>query len=277
MLSSPDLSLRRRLSFDLIHGLPLAFTQVWQRLGPNELLAYNIDIQFQDAATFFGVNPLPQPAVADEVLTRLNADDMTNDSNYKFVRYMDLAMDPVPAEESAVDDFAVCLLTLLGYVPRSRMTRTRADIPLTICGEQCHAKTDVCVVDGDDILLLVQEDKRHKERKDPEPQLIAAAIAAFQANNTRYTRVLGQGAIDAKVMPGITLVGSSPTFYKTPVTKELAQAVALGQFPATPTVVYAHLPAVPRPACRLSEGMKPLDNRKHILACYEAFRQFMNW
>jgi hypothetical protein len=91
--------------------------------GPNELLAYNIDIQFQDAATFFGVIPLPQPAVAAEVLTKLNADDTTNDSNYKFVRYMDLAMDPVPAEEFAVDDFAVCLPTLLGYVPRTRTSR----------------------------------------------------------------------------------------------------------------------------------------------------------
>jgi hypothetical protein len=80
---------------------------------------------------------------------------MTSDSNYKFVRSMDLAMDPVPAEESAVDNFAVCLLTLLGYVPRTRMTRTRADIPLTICGEQCHAKTDVCVVDEEDILAIL--------------------------------------------------------------------------------------------------------------------------
>ncbi|KAF8466813.1 hypothetical protein DFH94DRAFT_780270 [Russula ochroleuca] len=242
--------------------------------GPNELLAYNIDIQFQDAATFFDVNPLPQPAVPSEVLTRLDADDMTNDLNYRFVRYMDLAMDPVLAEESAVDDFAVSLLTMLGYAPRPRMTRTRVDIPITICGVQCHAKTDVCVVDGHDILLLVQEDK---ERKDPEPQLIAEAIAAFQANNTRRTRVLGQDAIDVKVMPGITLVGSLPTFYKISVAKELAQAVALGHFPATPTIVYAHLPAVPRPARRLSEGMKPLDNRRHILTCYEAFRQFVNW
>jgi hypothetical protein len=180
------------------------------------------------------------------------ADDITNDSNYKFVRYMDLAVDPVPAEEFAVDDFAVCLLTLLGYVPRTRMTRTRADMPLTICGKQCHAKTDVCVVDEDDILLLVQQDKRHKERKDPEPHLIAEVIAAFQANNTRRTRVLDQDAIDAKVMPGITSVGSSPTFYKIPVTKDLAQAVALGRFPATPTAMYAHLPAVPRLARRLS-------------------------
>jgi hypothetical protein len=244
--------------------------------GPNELLAYNIDIQFQDAATFFAVNPLPQPAVADEVLTRLDADDMTTDSNYKLVRYMDLAMNPVPAEDPAVVDFAVCLLTLLGYAPRTRMTRARADIPLTNCGQQCHAKTDVCIVDEDDI-LLVQEDKRHKERKDPEPQLIAEAIAAFQANNTRRARVLDEEVIDAKVMPGITLVGSSPTFYKIPVTKQLSQAVALGHFPATQTIVYAHLPAVPRPACRLSEGMKPLDNRRHILACCEAFRQFVNW
>ena len=202
---------------------------------------------------------------------------MINDLNYNFVRYMVLAMDAVPTEESAVDDFAVHLLTLLGYVPRTRMTRTRVDIPLAICGGQCHAKTGVCIVDEDDILLLVQEDKRHEERKDPEPQLIAEAIAAFQANNTRRTRVLGQDAIDAKVMPGITMLGSSPAFYKIPVTKELAHAVALGQFPATPNVVYAHLPAVPRPARRLSEGMKPLDNRRHILACYEAFRQFVNW
>ena len=67
------------------------------------------------------------------------------------------------------------------------------------------------------------------------------------------------------MMPGMTLVGSSPTFYKIPVTKELAQAVAQGQFPATPTVVYVHLPAMPRPARRLSEGMKPLDNRRHTI------------
>ena len=78
-----------------------------------------------------------------------------------------------------MDDFAVYLLTMLGYVPRARMARTRADIPLTICGQQCHAKTDVCVVDHNDILLLVQEDKR----KDPEPQLIAEAIAAFQTQD----------------------------------------------------------------------------------------------
>jgi len=244
--------------------------------GPSELHAYNIVVEFQNAATFFGLNPLPQPAVAAEVLNNISADDMVNDANYKLLRYMDLAMDPVPAEESAVDDFAVHLLSLLGYVPRTRMLRTRADIPLVVCGEQSHAKTDVCIVDSDDILLLIQEDKRHKEPKDPEPQLIAEAIAAFQTNNTRRTRVLGQDPIAHKVMPGITLKGTSPIFYKIPVTTELAQSVALGIYPATPTIIHAHLPQVARPARRLSEGMKPLDNRASILACYEAFKNFVN-
>ncbi|KZP02904.1 hypothetical protein FIBSPDRAFT_808267 [Athelia psychrophila] len=241
-----------------------------------ELVAYNITVQLQDATTFFGVNPLPQPTVAQEVLTTRDADDMAHGDNYRLLRYMDLAMNPIPDEESAVVDFAVRLLEVLGYASRTRLTRTRADILLTICGPQCHTKTDVCIVDEDDFLLVVQEDKRHMELKDPEPQLIAEAIAAFQTNNTGRTWVLGQDPMMTKVIPGITLVGSSPTFYKIPVTTELAQAVALGEYPATPTIVYAHLPDVPRPARRLSEGMKPLDSRRQIIACYEAFKQFVN-
>ncbi|KAI9566270.1 hypothetical protein HD554DRAFT_1212455 [Boletus coccyginus] len=56
-----------------------------------ELHAYNIVVEFQDAATLFGVNPLPQPAVAAELLNNVAADDMANDANYKLIRYMDFA------------------------------------------------------------------------------------------------------------------------------------------------------------------------------------------
>lgn len=160
--------------------------------------------------------------------TRLNADDMANDENY---HYMDLAMEPVPAEELAVNDFAVCLLTMLGYVPRSRMARTRADIPLIICGEPWHAKTDVCIVDENDILFLVQEDKGHKERKDPEPQLIAAAIADQQHQTNACSR---SGWYQYKVM-----VGHLGRFFASDVlqdSEELARAVERGRFPATPTI-----------------------------------------
>jgi hypothetical protein len=240
-----------------------------------DLCAYNIIVELQDAATFFGVNPLPPPVVGRELLTNDAAEDMGNEADYKLLRYMKLAMDATPAEESAVDNFAVHLLTLLGYVPRTKMARTHTDIPILICGQEYQAKTDVCIVDSDDLLLLVQEDKQHKESKDPEPQLIAEAIAAFQSNNYRRACILGQDPIVHKVVPGITLTGTSPIFYKIPITTQLAECVALGVFRATPTVVHAHLPAVARPARRLSEGMKPLDNRAVILSCYEAFKKFV--
>ena len=242
-----------------------------------ELHAYNIVVQWQDAATFFGVKPLPQPAVAGELLKNVAADDMVNGANHKLLCYMDLATHPVPEEESAVVDFAVHLLTLLDYVPRPRMVRTRADILFNICGLDRYAKTDVCIVDSDsdDILLLIQEDK-HKKPKDPEPQLIAGAIAAFQRKNYRRRQCPGQDPIVHKVMPGITLMGTTPIFYKIPVTTQLAQSVELGIYPAAPTVVHAHLPALARPTYCLDEGMEPLDNRATILACYEAFKRFVN-
>ena len=181
---------------------------------------------------------------------------------------MKLAMDPVAPEESAVIDFAVQLLTVLGYLPRTRMVRKRTKIPFQFCKELRHTKIGVCIEDSDNFLLLIQVDKRHKESKDPQPQLIAEAIAA--------SRILGHGSIGAKVIPGIILVGSSPTFFKIPVTSELAQAVESGEYPIAPTIVHAHLPDLPRPAQRLNEGMKPLDNRRHILSCYEAFKRFVN-
>lgn len=244
--------------------------------GRSELRAFNIVVEYQDAPAFFGIDPLPQPPVAAELLNNVEAEDMADERNYTLLRYMDLAMNPVPAQESAVDDFAIELLKTLGYARRPRVVRSRVDIPLFICGEQHHAKTDVCIVDTDEILLLIQEDKRHLEEKDPEPQLIVEAIAAFQANNDKRTRILGQDAIAHKTVPGITMTGTSPVFYKIPVTIELADSVLMGQYPPIRTVVHAHLPPVPRPARRLSEGMRPLDNRATILTCYEAFKQFVN-
>jgi len=200
---------------------------------------------------------------------------MIDDSCFRVVKYMDLAMDPVPGEESAVDDFAMELLKAAGYDSRDRFLRSRKDIPFFICGTWSHAKTDVCLMDDSEIILLVQEDKRHLERGDPRPQLIAEAIAATQTNNTIRETVLNLAPLEYKLMAGITMTGTCPTFFKIPVTSELMEAVRLGQYPPTPTVVAMHIPEVPRPAHRLSEGMRPLDNRRKILACFEAFKQFV--
>ena len=244
---------------------------------PNDLLAYNIRVEYQDSATFFGVPVLPQPQVDNEVLTAQDAAATQYDDPYALLRTMDLAMAVPPGEESAVDDFAVQLFRVLGYTGRAvgRVARTRKDLPFWVCGQERHAKTDVCIMDASDILLLVQEDKRHLDGSDPEPQLIAEAIAAFYHNNNIRTRALGVPVLPSKVIPGITMKGTMPTFYKIRVTTELVLAVQLGEYPAQEIVVYAHLPPVPRPARRYSEGMKPLDNRRIILSCYEAFKQFL--
>ncbi|KAK2463783.1 hypothetical protein APHAL10511_004181 [Amanita phalloides] len=242
----------------------------------NELNAYNITVVHQDAVTFFETPVMPQPTVAPEVLTALDPDNVIDDDAYELLSHMDLAMSLAPAEESAVDDFAVLLLRALGYTRRGRHFRTRKDIPLVICGEKRHAKTDVCIIDDHGILLLVQEDKRHMENDDPEAQLIAEAIAAFAANNEVRRNVLDQPPLPSKVMAGITLKGTMPIFYKILVTTELVILVGGGAYPSTPTIVHAHVPNLPRPNRRWSEGMKPLDNRQIVLSCFEAFKRFVN-
>jgi hypothetical protein len=156
-----------------------------------------------------------------------------------------------------------------------RVARTRKDLPFWVCGEERYAKTDVCIMDDQNILLLAQEDKRHLEGTDPEPQLVAEGIAAFYNNNNTRVRSLMLEPLLSKVIPGITMQGTMPTFYKIPVTADLVRAVQLGEYPAQETTVYAHLPVVPRPARRYNEGMKPLDNRRVVMACYEAFKQFL--
>ncbi|KAJ3559874.1 hypothetical protein NP233_g11154 [Leucocoprinus birnbaumii] len=197
---------------------------------PNDLLAYNIRVEYQDSRTFFGIANLPQPLVDNEVLIAPDAAATQHDDPYILLRTMDLAMAVPPGEESAVDDFSVQLFKVLG-----------------------HTKTDVCIMDASDILLLVQEDKRHLDGSDPEPQLIAEAIAAFYNNNNTRVRALGLPTLQNKIFPGITMKGTMPTFYKIPITAELVRAVQLGEYPVQETVVYAHLPPVPRPARRYNE------------------------
>lgn len=152
----------------------------------NDLESYNIQLQQQDALTFFGVQQLPEPSVDPELLSNVSADAMQQDHHAELINLLDLAMVPSYGE-SAVNDFTVELFRILGYVRRDRVARTRKDLHLLICGEYRHAKTDVCLIDHsqNDIILLVQEDKRIEDREptDAQAQLVAEAIAAFAENN----------------------------------------------------------------------------------------------
>ena len=73
-------------------------------------------------------------------------------------------------------------------------------------------------------------------------------------------------------MPGIIMVGTSPAFFKIPITQTLSDHIAHGTYPPAETqVTYCYSP-VPHPAYWCSEGMKPLNNRCEIIKCYEAFK-----
>jgi hypothetical protein len=134
----------------------------------NDLRAYNIQIRCEDVATFFGDPNLRLPEVDEEILTTLEAEDMSSTPNTRLIRLLDRAMIPAPdREESAVRDFAVQLFDILGYKGGNIIPRTRRSIPYLICGEWRVIMADICLIDcfqDDDIMLVVQEDKRfHSE------------------------------------------------------------------------------------------------------------------
>ncbi|KAJ7832188.1 hypothetical protein B0H13DRAFT_2679186 [Mycena leptocephala] len=56
---------------------------------------------------------------------------------------------------------------------------------------------------------------------DPEPQVIAEAVAAFQRNDFTRERELHLRALDRMIIPAITMYGTCPTFYKITVTASL--------------------------------------------------------
>jgi len=69
------------------------------------------------------------------------------------------------------------------------------------------------------------------------------------------------------------MAGTSPSFFKIPVTETLSSHIYAGTYPPCETCVsYCYNPV---PARRRYEGMKPLDNRLEILKCYEAFKVFV--
>ena len=192
-----------------------------------------------------------------------------------FFDFMESAMTTGTAEESAVDDFAAHLLKILDYDEPGNIVRQQMDIHLFMSGSKVHAKADVCVISQNpNSIRLVQEDKRHRAEVNPEAQLIAEAIASFQSNNRQLSR-LGQPILIQRTVPGIVLIGTTPTFYKIGVTTALIDAIETASYPSDESIVHKLIPPVPRPELLRSGGMKPLDNRAFLLGCFEAFKKFI--
>jgi hypothetical protein len=241
----------------------------------NELRAYNITVVPQNKELFFGTIDFPDPAEPSLAgfITAETWQDASDKNTRQLLQYLDLAMNPKIGQEAAVDNLVAELLRGLDYDDENRIVFIRHAIPFLICGENLVTQTDVCIIDDkNQILLLLQEDKRSTSMKDPEPQVIAEAIAAFALNNRKRERGLHLPLRNSIMYPCLTMVGTLPIFYKITVTAALSQAVQSGCFPEVGTRVLRYIPALPR---RNSEGMRPLPNRLDILRCLEAFKRFL--
>ena len=247
----------------------------------NELIAYNINVVSQTPAQFFGNVGVVSLAELDPSIITGSTDEPANlsDGTLNYLTYLDLAVGA--SQESLIDEFSRETLNLLGYAERGLALYTRFNIPLTICGANKSAQTDVCLINGRTMILLVlQEDKTENSLTDPEPQVIAEAIAAYQYNNYKRGR-LGLAPLDDMVLPCITMVGTQPTFYLVPVNRALSNAVTTGQYPPLPTEVRKCVtaPLDPPPdvpshnrSASLSLGMKKPEFRRVALERFKTFR-----
>ena len=125
----------------------------------NELHAFNIWVASVGTTQFFGHTVLPPAAISPTILNnaQMPPGPISKDDRLFFDYLMDA--ERALSEESAVDDFAAHILRTLDYDNQDRRIRTRKEIPFIMSGCRVDAKTDVCVMDHADYLLLVQEDK----------------------------------------------------------------------------------------------------------------------
>lgn len=167
--------------------------------GQNDLLAYNITIQCQNASS-------TDPTIAANF----------SRATYRFLAYLEQASRTNAGQDAPLVDLARSALQVTGFDELCTILRTRYDIPFTICGDGSRTvRTDVCPAFNSMILLVVQGDQTILNPFDPEPQVIVEAIATFQYNN-RNRVDFGLPALDMMTIPCITMVGTRPMFYKVP-------------------------------------------------------------
>jgi hypothetical protein len=105
--------------------------------------------------------------------------------------------------------------------------------------------------------------QRRRSLADPEPQVIAEAIAAFHMINDGRN-ALGIEPLNIKYIAAITMKGVAPIFYRIPVTIALVQAISLLAYPVAQTIAFKYTPPVLLPNEYRVEGMYPLANRRLI-------------
>jgi hypothetical protein len=237
----------------------------------DDLFVYKIKVIHQDLQTFFGVTDLPLPDVEGDALTAQDPITANSHSTRDMLFHMDSLTVPGVDRKSGIFNFATQLLHVVRYATMAPMRNTAwcPKLHHMTTPSPWHPQLDVCLVDKSMNNLLVVKVSKHSRDFDSEPRLISDAIAAFHNDNMKLGKDLDPLA--SKVMPGIVMDGTMPTFYKIPITPGLISAIEYGKRPEEETVVHRYRPEV----SRLEEGIRPLDSRYIIFSCFAAFKKFV--
>ena len=202
-------------------------------------------------------------------------DEIADKDDRKFFFYLQAAMAIAPEVESAVDGFTAHLLSLLGYEVGNRFIRQRKDLFLFVSSGRTLAETHISVVNQNhEILLVMQEYKKHLEKMDPEPRLIVQAITPHQHNIFALAEDW-EADCSSEDDSRYHHDWSYAEILQNPHYARLCPSVEIGQYPEQATIVHMIALSVNNLNRLVRDGMKSLNNRDIILRCFEAFKQFV--
>ncbi|KAG5636950.1 hypothetical protein H0H81_006298 [Sphagnurus paluster] len=243
----------------------------------NDLLSYNITIETvnneEEFFEFEGDRPLP-PADMNGFLTYLDTTTADNAGDYDTANLLHTLQMAQTSAESWVDEFASRILRKMGYEGRKRLVKVKQMLHFLSGGALQNAQADVCVMSRDEVILLVQEDKRSSDGLvlGSRPQLVAEAIAAFAWNQNQVT-LRRQAPLTTLALPGILMIGALPVFYKIIITDELYSAVKATSYPTKQTMIYRFIPEYNG---LINHAMSDLDVRRRVVQYYELFRKYLD-
>ena len=189
------------------------------------------------------------------------------------------------SEESAVDDMARNLFLMFRFDAGQLSVRSRITLKLNMAGDYFEANPDVCIETLDlSIKLLVQQevlvqedegdDVASNEDQEPEAQLIAKAIAAYQTNcKTLYNQGREDEIPDVQNMLGVVLVGTCPTFYVIPVSRAFSDNLRRGIQPNEDMIVSKYM--IKNSPVDLRNTILCSHHRHEIMQCFEAFKRML--
>jgi len=226
-------------------------------------------------ALFPWIREIQEVKLSDPRILRTIDWSCFNGQASRIVKYILSATRTHTTMESAVDDLSKTLLEAFGYDDGDLIIHSQEELQLEMCGRKTSAKPDLSIATSHlTIRLLVQEDKSYRVSMsaDPEAQVIAEAIAAFQMNTkTRQKNDLEPE--EFQLIPCITMMGTYPTLYLFRMTRELGEAVRKGEEPVNETYVKRyriHTDAIPS-----SDAMLEDHTRLEIFKCYATFKKFV--